>query len=194
MFGTTRAVTSSCENANEPTDVPTGSRNCICNDPSPNKTGCSLTMVSIRKLGKENSFPSLFSRFFFMENVNSLSVLLKLFSFILVCTLFELNILFQKRSSLDIFLKFTTKTSIWILVALADMSACALCISVCKLLSSFFFMLFRSSVGTVKSYLIMSGLFSFFLPSQSIYQFGRSLLPHCVSSFCVSFLVPLRGF
>lgn len=100
MFGTTRAVTSSCENMNKRTDIPTGSRNCICYDPTPNKTGSSLTMVLLENFGRKIVvFPSFFSSFFFfffflpwrMFSSPNL-VLLKLFSFILVCTFFDQNI------------------------------------------------------------------------------------------------------
>lgn len=125
-------------------------------------------------------FPS-FSQFFFfpMENVYSPSVFLNYF--LLYLFVFSFNRIFltwfQKRSSLNMLWDLPHKTSLWFLVVLVDISACAFCNSVCSPLSLFFccfFHAFGSSVSSVKSYLI-SGLFSLFLLSQSINQFGRSL-------------------
>lgn len=147
MFGTTQADTSSCENMNKRTDVPTGSRSCICYDPTPNKTGCSLTMVLLENLGRKIVlFPSFFSIFFFLHGECLVSpTRFFLNYFLLYLFVLSLNRIFYLVSeeilAEHVLKSLPHKTSIWLLVVLADMSACALCGSICTPLSSVFMLL-----------------------------------------------------
>lgn len=142
MFGTTQAVTNSCENAGGLSEVPTGSRSCIRHHPSPNKTGSSLTQRChwknvARKIILAPPPPRrvlLFSRRMFTLPLG----FLKLFSFILVCTFFQqkhCDLVFRRDHWTCWDLPHTAR--LWSLVVLADMSACALCTSVLLFLSCF---------------------------------------------------------
>lgn len=109
-----------------------------------------------------------------------LSLYLNYFSFIPVCTSFELKLFdrFSEEISVEHASKFTTQNQylisglLWL--TFLHVHSDSLC-------SPLFHGPGVPPVGIIKSYFIVSNLFSLSLPSQSFYQFGGSVKPHCVS-------------